>query len=170
MSTITRHPAWKQAVADFLSLDAPEGHLLTKEWLIDALCLTAPKTLNDKERFDFDYLSGIDNFRRELLEKHCLAFKTVRGEGLLLLTAREQVEYAIEERDRLMGKALRNGARTLMYLRSNELSSEERANHADQLARHAKLASVIKRTRSLPSAFREMLEKKDEDEDEDEDK
>jgi len=160
MSGLMKHPAWKQAVVDFLVLNAPMGHLLTKEWLVDALRLSTPKSLNDKERFDFEYLSGIDSFRRELLEKHCMAFKTVRGEGLQLLTAQEQVDFAIEERDRLIGKALRFGARTLMYLRSNELTSEERANHADQLARHAGLASVIKRTRSLPSAFKALLKNK----------
>lgn len=158
MSETIKHPAWRQAVDDFLAGDFPPGSIVTKEWLIGALRLRAPRTIEEKERFDLDYLSGVDSFRRELLEKHCIAFKTVRGEGLQALTAQEQVAHAIEERDRIIGKALRFGARTLMYLRSNELTDHQRANHADQLARHANLASTIKRTRSLPTVFRQMLE------------
>jgi hypothetical protein len=131
--------------------------------LTQALRLELPKTVEDKTRFDLDFLSGVDSFRRELLEKHCIAFKSIRGEGMQWMAAQEQVEYAIEERDRLMGKALRFGARTMLYLRSDQLTNDERANHADQLARHAKLASVIKRTRSLPSAFKALLESKKED-------
>jgi len=160
VSNVIKHPAWKQAVDDFLALNAQPGHLLTKEWMCSALRLEQPKTIDEKERFDLDYLSGVDNFKREILEKQCIAFKTLRGEGLQLLTAQEQVQFAIEERDRLIGKALKFGARTMLYLRSNELTVEQRANHVDQLARHAQLAGVIKRTRSLPSAFREMLEDK----------
>lgn len=158
MSETIKHPSWRQAVDDFLAGDFSLGSIVTKEWLIGALRLRQPRTIEEKERFDLDYLSGVDSFRRELLEKHCIAFKTIRGEGLQVLTAQEQVAHAIEERDRIIGKALRFGARTLMYLRSNELTDQERANHADQLARHANLASTIKRTRSLPSVFREMLE------------
>lgn len=155
-----KHPAWKQAVDDFLALGAEPGHVLTKEWLSEALRLEQPKTIEEKVSFDLDYLSGVDSFRRELLEKHCICLKTNRGEGLQMLTAQEQVEFSLEERDRLIGKALKFGARTLLYLRSNELSADQRTNHADQLARHAQLASVIKRTRSLPSAFKEALELK----------
>lgn len=163
MSEVIKHPAWKQAVEDFLKLNAPTGHLLTKEWLVEALRLAKPKSIEDKERFDLEYLSGVDSFRRELLEKHCCAFKTIRGEGLELLTAREQLDYAEEERERIMGKALRFGARMLMYVRSHELTAEERAGHADKLAKHAGLADVIKRTRSLPSAFKALLKKEDVD-------
>lgn len=161
MSEPIKHPAWKQAVEDFLKLGEGPGYVCTKVWLAEALRLTPPREVEDKERYDLDYLSGVDSFRRELLEKHCIAFKTVRGEGLQYLTAQEQVEYATEERDRIIGKALRFGARTLMYLRSDQLNVENRAAHADQLAKHAQLASVIKRTRALPSPFKAMLEKKD---------
>lgn len=157
-----KHPAWKQAVDEFLALRVQPGHVVTKEWLVAALRLETPQTIEDKEKFDLAYLSGVDQFRSELLEKQCLAFKTIRGEGLQLLTAQEQIDWALEERDRLIGKSLRDGAKRLLYLRSNELTAEQRAAHADLLARHANLAGVIKRTRSLPSAFKEMLEHKKE--------
>lgn len=158
MNEPIKHPSWRQAVDDFLALKAEPGYLLTKAWLVAALRLEEPRSIEEKERFDLDYLGGVSALRAELLEKHCIAFKAARGEGLQMLTAQEQVEYAMEERDRLIGKALRFGARTLMYLRSNELSQQQRTNHADQLARHAQLASVIKRTRSLPSPFKKLLE------------
>lgn len=157
---LIKTPTWKQAVEDFLALKAEPGHILQKQWIVDALRLQQPTTIPEKEKFDLDYLQGINSFRAELLEKHCIAFETVRGEGIKMLTAQEQVEWAIEQRDKLIGKSLRDGARGLLYLRSNELSADERASYMDLFARHANLASVIKRTRSLPSAFRELLDHK----------
>lgn len=157
-------PVWKQAVDDFLALNEAPGHIVTKKWLIDALRLRQPASIADKERFDLEYLSGVDSFRKELLEKHCIAFRTVRGEGLQWLTAQEQVGFATEERDRFIGKGLRVGAKTLMYLRSDQLTAEQRADHADQLAKHAQLAGMIKRTRALPTPFKELLANKEHDE------
>ena len=141
-------PAWRQALKVLLERGLENGDVLKKSELIALFGLKQPVTAEQQERFQLDFLRQFGELRDELLEEYRIALRTMFGESSYeVVPPNDQTDLAMSEGDREIKRALRRQARTLAFVRHDELTDEERKKNADAQAKTAMLASMIRKPR-----------------------
>lgn len=147
-SELTLHPAWKQAVADFLREFAPGG-LVPHDWLVDRFGLPVPDETMSASAFQarqFEWLASIDGFKTTLLHDHQVLLQSVRGEGYRWVPPSEQTAVATREFERDAGKAFRQAGSRLKNLRFGELTDDQRRENVDAQAKMSALRGTVRKS------------------------
>lgn len=144
---ITLHPAWKQAVQDFMAAGFKPGDLIPHSWLAehfglpmldDAATLTAAE-YRDRQ---FVWLAHVEAVKAELLEEHQILLKSVFGEGYRWVPPAEQTHIAVDQFEREARRAYRKAGGRLMHLRVAELTDSQRQENLDAIGRLSMLQGM----------------------------
>lgn len=153
MPVTTLCPAWREALRVLIEGGLGDGDVLHKSQLAKSFGLENPITARDQEVFQMAFMKQFCDFREELLSSHNMALKTMYGESSYqVVPAKEQTEFAICNGKVEIIKATRRMARTLLFVRHDLLTSDEKKQNADALARTAMLTGMVKTSRVLSLA------------------
>lgn len=148
------HPAWRQAVKTIVESAFPWGHILTFEWLYQALDIPMPTPetpLGAAQRTELQFLGSFKRMEKALLEEHQIALKNLIGIGYVLMPPQEQADWGYAETLRETRRAVQKGFRRVTCLRLNELSDAQRASASDKAATLANLSHLLS-SRGLKAA------------------
>lgn len=138
-------PPWRHALATLLDRGLANGQVITKAELCSLFGLREPTTIEDYERFQFAFLRQFDELRAELLEEHRIALRTLHGEASYqVVPPAQQTDLAMADGMRELRRSMRKMARTVAFVRHEELTDAQRKANADAQAKVAMLASMIR--------------------------
>jgi hypothetical protein len=141
-------PAWKHALAALLERGLDNGLVITKAELCELFGLREPTTIDEYERHQFAFMRQFDELRSELLEEHRIALRTLYGEASYeVVPPHQQTDLAMTDGMRELQRTLRKMARTVAFVRQEELTDAQRKANADAQAKVAMLASMARRPR-----------------------
>ena len=143
-------PRWRHALRVLVARGLADGDTIDKSELVKLFGLAEPVTAADQQKFQLDYMAQMIPLRDELLEEHRIALRTMHGESAYeVLPPQQQTDYAMKEGQRELARAIRRMAKTVAYVRHEELTDEQRRANADAQARIAMLAGMMRKR--LPS-------------------
>jgi hypothetical protein len=144
---IQQYPEWREAVRRFHELRFAPGDILTFEWLYEAFQITRPVAdtlLSDAQKAELRFLGQFKEFEDALLREHQTALANVRGVGYRIVPPSEQTAWAERSGVSDIKKAVRRLGDRLTNVDLARLSSVERQQNADALARLAMLSGMTK--------------------------
>lgn len=138
-------PGWRRALRAFVDLGYKPGDIVPGAWLDRELGLERPTSgsFSDFEKFGLLELRLVSEFRERLLDGYQVALVR-EGRDWRVLTASEQLAIAQEEGRRRMRSAARWQANMLLNTDTAQLTDRERAEHAEALAKMARLKAMTK--------------------------
>lgn len=141
-------PGWRRALRSFVDAGHRPGDIVSGAWLDAELGLARPTsgTFADFERFKLTELRLVSEFRERLLDGQQLALVR-EGADWRVLTASEQLAMAQEEGRRRMRSAARWQANMLLNTDVGHLTDRERAEHAEAVAKMARLKAMTRPVR-----------------------
>src|SRR5690606_29121171 len=111
--------------------------------------LTQPETIEQYREYQFTLLQNMDEFRSSLLEEHSIALRTKPGVGYEVLPPAEQTKYAVDVGMRRVRRELRWMATHLVNVDHSKLTSDQRKENADAMARAAMLKSMFRKAQRI---------------------
>lgn len=145
---IQLHPAWRQAVADFLAGNFQPGHVLEFGWLYEHFTLAAPTgntTLDVADKTQLQFLRAFNEFQDALLTEHQVALANVRGVGYRVVHPGEQTQWAEGEGIAEIKRAARKLGSRLTNVNLSLVDATKRRENADALARLSMLSGTVRR-------------------------
>jgi hypothetical protein len=144
-------PAWKHALSVLLEGGMEYGRVIHKRELCEMFGLADPVTAADQVRHQMEFTQQFTALRDELLEEHRLRLRTMYGESSYeVVHPGDQTDLSMAEGLRDLRTAARKMARSLAFIRHEELTDEQRRKNTDAQAKAAMLAGMIRNPR-LPS-------------------
>lgn len=149
MSELTKYPAHKQAVEDFLK-EFEYGGLVGHDWLEARFGMPSmgESKLLTQEQFkarQFEWLASVEAFKEELLKEHQVCLQSVRGRGYRWVPPHEQTGVAMDELGRNVRKVFRGAGQKLRHLRITELTDEQRKTSLDAVAKLSALQGMTRK-------------------------
>lgn len=149
MSEVTKYPAHKQAVEDFLK-EFGYGDLVGHDWLEARFGMPSmedSKSLTVEQFRDrqFEWLANVEAFKSDLLKEHQVCLQSVRGKGYRWVPPHEQTDVAIGEFKRDAKKIFRNAGSKLRNLRLSELTDDQRRENLDAVAKFSALKGMAQK-------------------------
>jgi hypothetical protein len=91
----------------------------------------------------FEYMTLIDKLRWDILEKHKLYLRNIRGDGYTFLPTSEQTEYAKKQTMDGIKKEMKRGLLILQNIKRNKLTADQRRKNSDELAKLGQLKQIM---------------------------
>lgn len=135
---LTREPAWRDAVEEFMSAGFQPGEIILHEWFYQQFGICKPEDCSDYKtaiRARLEYVAAIEGLKRELLEEYQVAIKAARGKGYEIVPPEEQTEWAEDNLKQDLRKAVATSRNRLVNIRLDELTDEQRKANLDAQAR-----------------------------------
>lgn len=129
------------------------GDLITHSFLKDLFGLKVPifanylsqiEFMEHLKDYEFAYMSMVDKLRNELLQKHNVYLRNIRGDGYILLPSNKQTDYAMKFINNGIKKSIRDGLEILQHIKLDSLTQEERQKNSDSIARASLLKQITK--------------------------
>jgi len=133
------------AVDDFFKKGFSDGDVLSMHWVKESLDIKEPKKLSEVNRIQFETLQKINMFKTELLTKHNIALRNVRGSGYMVVPPKEQTYYAIEEGVKHFNKGIKKAENLLDNMRISKLNSEDKKRHTDTQVKFSAIKGIMSR-------------------------
>jgi hypothetical protein len=153
------HPAWRQAIKDFLAANFPPGHVVTFDWLYDAFKLKMPSeatTWGEASKTKLLFLSQFQNFSEHLLSEQTIALASVTGVGYRVLPPGDQTPWAEAEGRAELKRALRKLGRRISHVDRAKLTTGQLRENADAMARYSMLRGMTKQIERQPAEDEEQ--------------
>lgn len=146
------HPAWKEAVAEFIRSGFRPGDVISHDWLFDNFQLERPKHLTylDGKTVELEKLASFQRFKQELLEEHLVALRAVRGVGYQIVPPEDQTRLFYREGVRKIARTLQKTADYMTFVDTHKLTAAELKENSDAQARVSNMAAMFSRSRRLP--------------------
>jgi len=143
-----RRPSDK-AYAAFEQEDMGYGSFLSHDWIYSRFEMYPPDrgSAEDFKSFGLNFLGEFDEFRQTLLFEKRMCLISVHGKGWTVLEPQDQTAVVFSDMMRNIGKILRKGRQRLRYVNHDMLSSDQRKQNADALAKTATLQSIARKTK-----------------------
>lgn len=146
---VTLHPAWKQAVQDFLAAGFKPGDVIPHSWLAEHFGLpmlddAATMTPGEYRERQFLWLAHVEAVKSELLERHQIMLRSVYGAGYRWVPPGEQTGATVEEFERDARRAYRKAGARLLHVRADELTDSQRQENLDAIGRLSMLQGMHK--------------------------
>jgi hypothetical protein len=148
-------PPWRQAVQDALQAFT-YGDTIPMEWLDKAFDIQYPKTgtREDYKAISFQFLTAMDRFREDLLTKHKMALRNVRGVGYEIIPPGEHAIMARAQFLALMRKAFDVAESLLENTDFGRLTQEEIQRSRTEEAKIATIKALSRKTMRAPAPGR----------------
>lgn len=144
------HPAWCEAVREFLLGDTDPGRLVTHEWLYEAFRLEQPGPTTPYEvanKAQLAFLKQFKPFEGRLLVEHKIALRSVLGAGYEVVEPGEQTQWAQRTAGHDINKTLRKTAARLLHVNRTMLTAAQRRENDDAISRLSRLRHMIRKAR-----------------------
>lgn len=155
-TNVELYPSWRQALIHFRDAGYGYGDVLPHAWLyeqFDCDALNDPKiTWEQAQKLQLRLLSQFTPFRETLLERDQIDLQSVPGVGYEIVPPVDQSGRAVKDTLKEINKAMRKGIARATNVNTAQLTSEQRREHADNLARLGMLRRMMKPARELPPA------------------
>jgi hypothetical protein len=139
-------PRWRHALRVLTARGLSNGDVIEKSELVDLFGLKTPITAADQQKYQLDFMAQYIPLRDELLEEHRIALRTLRGDSAYqVLPPAQQTDYAMQEGMRDLSRTMRRMAKTVAYVRHEELTDDQRKANADAQAKVAMLAGMVRK-------------------------
>lgn len=143
---ISPYPEWKRAGELFLEQGKEPGDLLDFAWFYDAFDMSPPKesaSIPDYEKGQLRFLKLYKGFELWLQEEQFLALRSRPGLGYEVVKPSEQTPWAMEFLNAKVAKELKKAGRRVAFTRVETLTTQERQQQVDALARIGRLRGVL---------------------------
>jgi hypothetical protein len=144
------YPAWREGLRRFIVAGFEPGVMILHTWFFAAFDIEEPNAdtpFGSAEKAKLAYLGAIERLKAELLATHQIALDSVPGRGYQVVPAGEQTAWAEKEGVAELKTALRKMAGRMTCVDLDKLSSDQRAENADALARLSFLAGAVKQVK-----------------------
>lgn len=159
MSDLTPYPPYKNAVEKIV-IDVEEngyGRLFEHAKLKELMDIKEPTTIAEYKKYEFDYLSAIENLKDDLLLEHTLYLSNDVGKGYRVLEPNEQVNYGADKHIRKAQQQISQAARVLTYVNDELLSIEGGQNRMRKMERLAFLRSAFRKRKISKPEFLKQI-------------
>lgn len=151
------YPLWRRALVHFREAGFTYGDTLPHTWLYkefecEALADNTKISGNQQDKLKLKLLHQFQSFREALLEQEQIDLQSVPGVGYELVTPADQTVRALKDTMRDIERVWRNGMARAANVNTAALTTEQRRERIDTLARLALLGRQIKPPRELPPA------------------
>ena len=145
------YPMWERAVEMVRERFEVEsfGLIVTHEDLKGCMGIVPAKTIDEVQKEQLDYMTGIDKIKLSLLEDYNLFLYSVVGEGYQVLPPAEQIRKGADYYVRKSQRALSRTMSTLANVDSELLDAESRELQLLKMSRVAFIKAAF-RKRKLP--------------------
>jgi hypothetical protein len=144
MNTITLYPAWREAAKLLLNDGLTFGSLVSRDTLI-RLCGISPATsIEDVDRFDLEVLQAVASIKQHLLQHHRMYMFSSKAGQYTVAHPEDQTGLALDTGRKAVKKAMLKMTEGVSYIRTDMLTSSERARNADAQAKISQLGGMIK--------------------------
>ena len=144
---VTQHPPWREALVRFIAAGYAAGDLVTHDWLHEALGLVRPgpqTPLAVADGVRMEYLRQLTQLRQALLIDHKVDLASKPGVGYTVIPSHEQSARAGEEGQAEVNSALKRMQLRIVHVDFARLTSGQRQEAANDLARAAAMAAAIR--------------------------
>lgn len=146
--TVTREKAIVlMAVSDFIKHGFIDGDIISLHWLKQALEIKEAQNLETVDAIQWDMLQKMEMFKSELLIKHQIALKNVRGEGYMIIPPGDQALYAAEEGIKAFNKGMKRTEKLLDNVRLSKMDNEEKRRHTDAQIKFSAIKGMLNKQR-----------------------
>ena len=158
MSEIIEYPVWTVALNHVLDSVEEDGYgaMFTHEELREWMGIEIPTTIEESKRSDFDYLTGMEKLKKELLEEHCICLDNVKGKGYIAAHPNDQVTNVVDGFLRKAREGVNKAAKHLNHVKSELLSAEA------EIARHRRIERAVFIKRAFNKRKIHIVDKKQE--------
>lgn len=151
------YPLWRRALARFRDTGLTYGDTLPHTWLYrefecEALSDPTKITGDQQNKLKLKLLNEFDPFREALLEQEQIDLQSVPGVGYELVPPADQTVRALKDTVKDIERVWRKGMARAANVNTALLTTEQRRERVDNLARLALLGRQIKAPRELPPA------------------
>ena len=141
------YPAWRQVEADLLARGLNDGEIIPMDYLRAGFGVEDPRTLNGAEALR---QHGLFNFSlgelaASLLENHRTKLRLVDCVGYMVVPPEDQTRLSMQDRRAEISNALNRAVRDVTYVRTEQLTNEQRKENADAMAKFGMLRSMVKK-------------------------
>lgn len=156
IDNIELYPSWRQALVRFRDAGYTYGDVLPHTWLyeqFECVDLLDPKiTWERAQKLQLKLLSHFTPFRETLLDEVQIDLQSIPGVGYELVPPADQSGRALKDTLKEINKAMRKGVARASSVNTALLTTEQRREHADNLASLGMLRRMTKPVRELPPA------------------
>lgn len=148
-------PGWRRAYDAIVERDMRPGDEIADDWLDEQMGIVTPPvgTREEFQRIELKRLRAWTKVRELLLTEHQMDFaRSLNVSGYCLLSAQEQIDRASAHLRGEVRKEFLRAMKRHSYVDTMQLTDDQRAKHADAIAKVAMLQSMVRRqTRELPT-------------------
>lgn len=149
-------PSWRQALVNFRKAGHAYGDVLLHTWLYEQFeceALSDPRiSWDNAKKLQLKLLGQFTPFRETLLDEDQIDLQSVPGVGYELVPPADQSGRALKDTVKEIAKAMRKGIARASSVNTALLTTEQRREHADNLASLGMLRRLAKPPRELPPA------------------
>lgn len=136
-------PAWRQAVKTLVDSGITFGSTVTRAEIVE-LCRVKPaQSIQDVQRFNLEVLACVSEIKETLLTAHSMLLVSDRAGGYVVIHPRDQTKVAVDMGMKAISREMKKMAMATTFVRSDMLTSDERAKNADAQAKISRLADMI---------------------------
>jgi hypothetical protein len=143
--SVTLYPAWREAEKKLLAAKVEFGAIISRAWLDEVLGIKPPKTVREVRDSDIERLQQITALRDSLLKNHCMMLDPIPGEGYKIVRPEEQTKVAMRKRSKEMKRAIKGLTAELTHVRTDLLSTEQRAENSNAIAKVGALKALSRK-------------------------
>ena len=147
MKTI-KYPAWKEALDKFAFT---YGDMIPHAWFYQVFDIPAPTSTTMwavSKKSQLEFMGAFKRLEDALLEKRQMALRNVRSVGWEVVYPHEQTDWAMNDGANEMKKALKRMYSRQVNVNHALLTSEQKKDNADSLARTSMLNCMLGRFQS----------------------
>lgn len=155
-SNVELYPSWRQALITFRKAGYAYGDILPHAWIYEQAGCEALANVKisweQAKSLQLKLLGFFPPFRQALLDEDQIDLQSVSGVGYELVPPADQTKRALKDTMKDIDKALRKGLGRATNVNTALLTTEQRREHADNLASLGMLRRLAKPPRELPPA------------------
>lgn len=147
-SELRKYPAWKEALERFRAANFQYGDIITHEWLYAAfgMDMNEPHTpWHVASKTQIEFMANMEKFREAVQVEELLYLENERSQGYRVCPPSEQTQRAMRRASDRMEKLLKQTAKIVGNIRSQELTDIERRENMDARAKVSSIAGLTKR-------------------------
>jgi hypothetical protein len=123
-----------------------DNELISHEEINQIFGLKEPKTsIEEYKKYSFERLNLIDKLRKLMLENHKVYLRSYKGEGFVLLSPDNQIDYGVEHGYQKLQKVIKQTYAILDNVKQKALSQESKKKASDNKAKLSMLYSMTKK-------------------------
>jgi len=136
-----------KAVKKFLNDDFKDGDIVSMHWLKESLKIKEVTKIEHVTELQWELLIKMEMFKDELLNKHQIALKNIRGSGYMIVPPNKQALYAAEVGLKAFNKGMKKTEKLLDNVRLAQMDNEERRILTDAQVKFSALKGMLNKQR-----------------------